>query len=144
MKDTKTLVEIAEYYYRDKDYNCAEAVICAANDFYEMGLDTETLRIAAAFGGGMSTGNVCGAVSGAMMALGYLFVKERAHEGDGNIKVIGAAYMEQFESTHSTTNCLALKDLYHDEEAGCIAVVQKAATLLEAVVKEFSHLRVDA
>ncbi len=143
-EENKTMVEIAEYYYREKDYNCAESVICAANDFYGMGIDPTTLKLSAAFGGGMTTGNVCGAVSGAMMALGYLFVEERAHEGEQHIKVIGATMMEQFEKSHSSTNCLVLKDLYADEQDGCIAVVQKAVTLLESVVTEYSHLRIDA
>jgi C_GCAxxG_C_C family probable redox protein len=51
-------------------YNCAQAVLSAfCQDF---GLERETaIRLAAPLGGGIgATGEVCGAVSGAIMALG--------------------------------------------------------------------------
>ena len=51
-------------------YNCAQAVLaCCGRD---LGLPRETaIRVAQAFGGGMGrTGNVCGAVTGAMMVIG--------------------------------------------------------------------------
>ena len=51
-------------------YNCSQAVLCAFEDV--TGLDRETsARIASSFGGGMGRlREVCGAVSGAVMALG--------------------------------------------------------------------------
>ncbi len=53
-------------------YNCAQAVFCAFSE--EMGLDLETAaRLSSSFGGGMGRmREVCGAVSGALMALGLL------------------------------------------------------------------------
>ena len=51
-------------------YNCAQAVLtCCGRDY---GLSKETaVKVAQAFGGGMGrTGNVCGAVTGAMMVIG--------------------------------------------------------------------------
>ena len=51
-------------------YNCCQAVFLACTD--ELGLDTETrAKIASSFGGGMGgMRQVCGAVSGMLMALG--------------------------------------------------------------------------
>jgi C_GCAxxG_C_C family probable redox protein len=51
-------------------YSCSQAVFAAHAE--ELGLPTETaLKISAAFGGGLGRqGEVCGAVSGALMALG--------------------------------------------------------------------------
>ena len=53
-------------------YNCAQAVLCAFNDL--TGLDADAAaRIASSFGGGMGRlREVCGAVSGALLALGIL------------------------------------------------------------------------
>ncbi len=55
-----------------KGYNCAQAVLCAFEDL--TGLDTDTAaRIACSFGGGMGRlREVCGTVSGALLALGIL------------------------------------------------------------------------
>ena len=63
-------------------YSCAQAVFLACTE--DMGLDTETrARIASSFGGGMGgMRQVCGAVSGMLMALGlkygYADPKDRA------------------------------------------------------------------
>ena len=64
-----------DYGTRAKDnflngYNCCQAVFLACTD--ELGLDTETrAKIASSFGGGMGgMRQVCGAVSGMLMALG--------------------------------------------------------------------------
>ena len=55
--------------YHDSGFNCAQAVLCACAEY--TWLDEKTaLAIAAGFGGGLRSGEVCGAISGAVMALG--------------------------------------------------------------------------
>jgi len=51
-------------------YNCAQSVLAACGP--ALGLDRETcLRMTAALGGGLArSGNACGAVTGALMAIG--------------------------------------------------------------------------
>ena len=50
-------------------YNCAQAVIGAYADIIGIG-EQEAFSIGAGFGGGAGTGELCGAVSGAVMVLG--------------------------------------------------------------------------
>jgi C_GCAxxG_C_C family probable redox protein len=53
-------------------FNCAQCVLLALSDL--TGLDEKTsLAIAGGFGGGMRAAEVCGAVSGAIMAIGLCF-----------------------------------------------------------------------
>ncbi len=53
-------------------YNCAQAVFCAFRDLTGMELDAAA-RLSSSFGGGMGRlREVCGAVSGALLALGML------------------------------------------------------------------------
>ena len=52
-------------------YNCAQAVIGAYADIIGIG-EQEAFSIGAGFGGGAGTGELCGAVSGAVMVLGLL------------------------------------------------------------------------
>ena len=63
--------EKAEDYFR-KGYNCAQSVLLAFSDL--TGLDENAaLRLSSSFGGGLGRlREVCGAVSGAAMALGLL------------------------------------------------------------------------
>lgn len=63
--------ELAMDYYKRR-FNCAQAVLAACGMY--TGLDEKTaLAIAAGFGGGMRSGETCGSVSGAIMALGATF-----------------------------------------------------------------------
>lgn len=53
----------------DRGYNCAQAVLAACKDY--TGLDEKTaLAVSAGFGGGLRSGEICGAISGAVMAIG--------------------------------------------------------------------------
>ena len=55
----------------EKGYNCAQAVIGAYAD--TIGIDEQAaFSIGAGFGGGAGTGELCGAISGAVMVLGLL------------------------------------------------------------------------
>jgi C_GCAxxG_C_C family probable redox protein len=55
------------------NFNCAQAVLAAFAD--ELGLDeSAALKLASGFGGGIGcTGGVCGALSGAVMAMGLRY-----------------------------------------------------------------------
>jgi len=55
--------------YHDKGFNCAQSVLaaCCAGKCMDEGT---AYAVASCFGGGMRTGGVCGAVTGALMAIG--------------------------------------------------------------------------
>ena len=50
-------------------FSCSQAVLAASCDVYTMDKKT-ALRISAGFGGGAKTGEICGAISGALMVIG--------------------------------------------------------------------------
>ena len=45
------LIEKIEEYYKERDLNCAETMLYAANDVYGLELDKKALKMAAGFGG---------------------------------------------------------------------------------------------
>lgn len=68
----ETAEETAKGYFR-QGLNCAECVLRTYMDLYETGLPDEVLCMASGFGGGIGhTKNMCGAISGAIMALGIV------------------------------------------------------------------------
>lgn len=71
--------EIAEKLFYE-GYNCAQAVFAAFADEY--GMDrAQALKIASSFGGGMGgMREVCGAVSGMLMAAGLIFGYDAADD----------------------------------------------------------------
>lgn len=68
----QTAEEVSKGYFR-QGLNCTECVLRTYMDLYETGLPDEVLCMASGFGGGIGhTKNMCGAISGAVMALGIV------------------------------------------------------------------------
>jgi len=92
-----------------KQFNCAQAVAGALAE--ETGVSLETaLKAAACFGGGMRCGEVCGAVTGALMALGFRFgsAKENDAEGKAAAYKRSVAFIEAFKAKNDTVLCREL------------------------------------
>jgi C_GCAxxG_C_C family probable redox protein len=86
-------------------YNCAEAVIKALNEENSTNIPSS---MATPFGGGMSVGSTCGAITGAMIALGALRGREDL-EGSNESRVIGRNIMKQVNEKYGTFECVELK-----------------------------------
>jgi C_GCAxxG_C_C family probable redox protein len=96
-------------------FNCSQAVVSAFAP--ELGLDRETaLRVAAAFGGGMGrTGETCGAVSGALMAIGLRYGQPTPEDKQAKEKTyeIAREFLDRFGALHG--GCVKCRDLLgHD------------------------------
>jgi len=57
--------------YHRRGYNCAQSVLAAFSDLVGVP-ESQLMDLAGGFGGGTGTGELCGAVSGAVMTLGLL------------------------------------------------------------------------
>ena len=69
--------------YAEEDFLCSEAVLMALSEC--LGVSSEIIpRIATGFGAGVGgKGEVCGALSGAVMGLGLRFGRSTVEEGEG-------------------------------------------------------------
>ena len=130
------LADVAERYFLQGDFNCAESVLLAANDVYELGLDKESChRLVSAFGGGMGCGLLCGAIAGAMAALGQVAVNERAHVTEG-FKELCADTAAKMEEALGSVNCSVIKPEFFVEGRRCAETVRRAADVLEAQMEK--------
>ena len=110
MKDTvyREKKEIAADYF-DNNFNCAQAVFTTFA--VEEGIPEElALKIATQFGGGCRKGEVCGAVSGALMVLGlkYGHCHRNAPEEKEQAYQYAEEFMNRFIEKNGTVVC---KDL---------------------------------
>ena len=126
---------IAEGFGNQEDYNCAEKIFYGANKAYNMGLDAAALKLSAAFGGGMGIESVCGALTGGVMALSSLYVKERGHESS-RIKELTRELFANFKQELGEIECAPLKSRYRTPEEKCNRVILAAAKALDAVVEK--------
>ena len=89
---------------------CSEAVLLAVCQEFEIETENEIIpRIAYLFAGGVgNTGAVCGAVAGAVMAIGLM--KERGDTMEEALRTLGVAaeFRRRFEAEMETINCREL------------------------------------
>ncbi len=132
--------------------NCAQAVVLAFADLTE-GDEATLSRMAIGMGGGMGRmGEVCGAVSGAAMALGLLFPEKTKSE----IYVLVQAHAKAFRDANGSYICRELlsgagivRDGTPNAEARtpayyrkrpCAELVGDSARILEDILRENGKL----
>ena len=93
-----------------KGFTCSSAVFSAFSD--DLGLESETaMKIACGFGAGISkTGNICGAVSGAIMVIGlkYGMVKTGDDPATENTRALTRQFIQEFAAKNGSVNCTEL------------------------------------
>jgi len=119
MSDNEEIVSQAGIMF-ENGFNCAQSVF--ANLTKKSNLDTEiALKIATPFGGGVShTGNICGAVTGALMGLGAYFGNDIPdREIKYNNYAIGRKFIDSFTEEFGNISCPLLLglDLSNEEES---------------------------
>lgn len=93
--------------YFDNGYSCAQSVLIALSDLAKINEDTAT-NIASAFGGGINRGqSICGAISGALMAIG---LKEAAAHSyimhkNSNVQLLRDDFLDRFKIVQENINC---------------------------------------
>jgi len=142
------LAEDAVACFQD-GFNCAQAVFSAFAP--GLGLERElALRVGGAFGGGMARmGEVCGAVTGGLMALGLRYGKYRKEDDTARDRTyeLGRQFLQRFRERHGALRCSDL--LGHDistpegrqaaQEKGlfrtlCPVLVREAAEIVEGLL----------
>lgn len=141
-KEVKSMLSelIIRGYGETEDLNCAEKILYGANKVYNLGLDSQALKLSAGFGGGMAIEDKCGALTTAIMVLGRLFVMERAHESS-RIKDLAKELFEKYEKEMGYIDCAPLKERYRTEELKCKVVITKAAKILDKIVERELNCR---
>ncbi len=126
-------------YMQKHDLNCAETMLRAANEAYDIGLSEEALRAAEAFGGGMGREGACGAMTGALMALGIMRGSGKSHQ-DPRLGELRDEFVQRFEQRFGSTECAAVKARHRDPVKNCQVVVEGAAEILEDVLEREKKL----
>ena len=94
--------EISKHYFSQK-FNCAQAVFAAFAS--ELGLNEEqALKIGGCFGSGMRKGEVCGACTGALMALGLKYGQSEVEDLESKIKTndVAQKFLDLFQKENSS------------------------------------------
>lgn len=128
--------DIFPKYYFDGNYNCAEAIIRAANDYYELGLHDNDMKLMAGFGAGIQSGNTCGAVLSAVSVLSMKYVEKKAHESS-DIRPVVNMLLDKFMASYGSVLCSDIKPKFFKPEVRCEQTLLIACDVLEATIAEF-------
>lgn len=130
------VVDLLDKYYKQTNYNCAEAVFSAAREAWNLDIPEETVKTMACFGGGMGSGIVCGAISGGGAALSCKFV-----QGDGGhtsplLMDLTRKYIRRSREEYGSEACKDLRKQFFTQEERCYHTIYKIATILDEVYEE--------
>lgn len=97
--------EIAVNYF-SKKLHCSQSVLAAYAE--ECGISEEqAIKLGSCFGSGMRKGEVCGAVTGALMVLGLLYGQKSSEDTDGrqNANKVNDLMMNKFREKCGSFIC---------------------------------------
>lgn len=103
-----THVEKAKILFEQK-YHCSQAVLAAFAE--ELGLtEKQALKLGSCFGGGMCKGEVCGACTGALMALGLKYGQCEIDDLESRAKTndVAVKFLETFREENGSYLCKEL------------------------------------
>ena len=128
-----------KYYDKKYDLNCAECILVAFNEEYDLNISKQTLMTMSSFGGGMAIGSTCGAATGAIAALGIMFTNERGHNSP-HVREMTGRFLSEFNRRMGTLDCIPLKDKYFEVETRCLKMMRVSAEVLEEIIDEYKML----
>ena len=115
---------------KEPHYNCAQGVLVPFAEHAGMVAD-DAYAISQAFGRGMQTGNVCGAVVGALMALGAI--------GAADPKTVQEVIKRMRDNHGGVITCTELlrknKEAGGDRHVHCDNLVFEAVSIVEEYLK---------
>jgi C_GCAxxG_C_C family probable redox protein len=122
-------------------YMCSQAVFAAFSEDYNLSKD-QALKIGACFGSGMRKGEVCGACTGAIMALGLKYGENKSKSDEMCVK-----FLDSFKKENGSYICRDLLDCDIRTEEGikyaidnnlfkeiCPKMVESAAKIAQELI----------
>ncbi|MGM9948402.1 C-GCAxxG-C-C family protein [Floccifex sp.] len=130
------LQDLTRKYYVEYDYNCAETLLHACNEYYGLSLMEEDMKVMAGFGGGMFIGSTCGALVGCVASLSKKIIETKAHDQLTDFRPAVQKCVRNFKDELNGINCSEIKPQFHSKEEKCLPTCLKAAKAMEKTMME--------
>lgn len=121
--------------YFKNGYSCSECIVQACID---SGIcDKSLLPCATTFSAGMSSGCVCGSVSGAQLVLGYVFGRNNKYGNKISAREKAHTFVEEFIKRNKITCCRVLCSGLEGsvKKEHCSKLVADSCEILEDLLK---------
>lgn len=130
------LKDVCQKYYFEQNYNCAETILRAANEYYGLGLHDKDMIMVGAYGAGIQCGNTCGAVLAAAAILSLKYVEAKAHES-ADIRPVTVKMIRKVNAKYGSVLCKDIKPQSFKPEYRCKMTVETLCDILEDTIAEY-------
>lgn len=129
------LKQKAEELYRSGDYLCSEAVFTVVNNHLGQPLPPEAVRITSGFPVGIGhAGCTCGALNGAVIALGLKYGRTGPRQNNEKIIALSKELHDEFKKQFGSTCCrILIRDFVFGSQEHlehCIKVTGEATKMV--------------
>ena len=136
------LKDLYSKYYYEGNYNCAETILRAGNEYYGLGLHDRDMISFGGFGAGIQTGDTCGAVLAGVGILSMKYIEAKAHES-ADIKPVVKKLMRAFRDQYGSVLCKDIKPQSFKPEIRCKNTIEVACDIIEKVIDEYEKERAE-
>lgn len=127
------LRDYLDHYYNLIGTNCAETMLHAANDAWNLELDPTVFKAVGGFGGGCGCGNLCGAIAGGLAAMGYLYIEGPTAHRCPTMQAKSGMLVERVIERLGSERCDVLHPRYRTDAEHCLPTIRLIADILEEV-----------
>ena len=111
-------------------------MIRAGNEYYGLELHDRDMIMLGAYGGGIQTGNTCGAILAAAAILSMKYVEQKAHDSK-DIKPAVNLLMRRIHEALGSTLCKDIKAKVFQPEVRCKVCVETVCDIIEQVLVDY-------
>lgn len=137
---------IAEDKYKS-GYNCAESVVAALAEAYPDKFPADMVSLASAFGGGIGSGCVCGALAGSVLLLNKCIGRTQPTSQPKEPVYDAARQLHDlFKTKFTSTCCCNIKQSEFAQGGGhsnCLLVTALATELIAQFLADKGFIRLD-
>ncbi len=116
-----------------RGHHCSEMIFTKLGQYYDESFDPRLMRLATGFGGGIAeAADVCGAVVGGVMLIGYLYGRSGLDEDQSACWRYSRTFRDRFHRELGGTTCYHFTrgEFNPANHRKCAEVVRKAAEIL--------------
>ena len=139
-------IEQRAFDYFQSGFNCAEAVSKVIAEWYTKEPSASIPKVASGFGGGIggSKGDTCGALTGGVIALGYLWGRMEPNGDKKIVYELASEFRKKFIDSFGSSNCQSLLNGFGEQEnmIKCKKLTARAAGILSEMLEDLG-LRTD-
>lgn len=137
----KNNIETKTENYFKNGLCCSESIVKAILENQGFDQNENIVKAASGFCGGIggSHEEICGALSGAILAIGFLYGRSNPNEDNDNIKFISSELLNCFKKKYHTTKCSRILETIGEQKNGekCCELTANTSKLVLKLIDQY-------